>query len=443
MPRGSSLSRISQKSYLPPASVVPSISSRLDHLSLGIIGVDSRPAVIIDVGTALTKIGYAGEFVPRAILRTELLHDCTGESIKVLDNTLDERDFYRRLAKFFRELFLNYYALCLLMIFRFALTTTKDRRVVIVESILARTPYRNLVARVLFENFDAPSILFAPSHLLATFPFGVSSALVIDVGYSNATVVPILDGVTMVFQLETSCVGAKYLEERVHELLRKYGKILTKLGMERPLIDSDDLLLKKERILEDIVVRFCFATKMDRGRLMQSAEYHGESELLAAPCDVRLPFGDEVLIVPGIVREWTAEVIFEENSDFKSLPQLVLDCVYRCPIDTRKKLLESMLLTGGTTRMQGFYARLQNEILRLVTTSDYANKLGHIGSVKFYRLPKSSVELYGSWIGGSMFGALEILQYRSLTRENWQACGDVPDWIVGVHEIDPKIFKSR
>ncbi|VDN44215.1 unnamed protein product [Gongylonema pulchrum] len=77
------------------------------------------------------------------------------------------------------------------------------------------------MARVLFEALDAPSVLFAPSHLMATFPFGVSNALVIDVGYSEATVVPILEGVTMLYEMETSPVGAKCLEERVHELLRK------------------------------------------------------------------------------------------------------------------------------------------------------------------------------------------------------------------------------
>ncbi|EJW72285.1 hypothetical protein WUBG_16807, partial [Wuchereria bancrofti] len=127
------------------------------------------------------RVGYAGEFVPRAIIRTELLDDCAGEAVKVLDDTISEEELYRRLVKFFRELF-----------FKYLLTVAKDRRIVIVESILVPTSHRNAVARVLFDVFDAPSVLFAPSHLLATFPFGVSNALVIDVGYSEATVVPVI-----------------------------------------------------------------------------------------------------------------------------------------------------------------------------------------------------------------------------------------------------------
>ncbi|MCP9257881.1 hypothetical protein DINM_001264 [Dirofilaria immitis] len=388
-------------------------NGRLDSLSLGVVGMDNRQAVIIDIGAVLTKVGYAGEFVPRAILRTELLDDRTGKAMKVLDDTLSEQELYYRLVKFFRELF-----------FRHLLTVAKDRRIVIVESILARASHRNAIARVLFNTFDAPSVLLLRHICWQRFHL-------------------ILEGVTMLYQLETSGIGAKYLEEHVHELLRKYGKVLTSSGTERSLTDDDDSLLKEEHILEDIVVRFCFATKMDRGKMIQAAEYNPEGEIPKAPCNVRLPFGEEMLIVPGLVREWTAEVIFEENNDVKSLPQLVLDAVYRCPIDARRKLLDSLILVGGTTRMKGFSARLRDEILCLLTTSAYANKLGNIKSVKFYRLPNTSIELYASWIGGSMFGALEVLQYHSLTREDWQARGSVPDWTSNVYEMGRDPTKTR
>ncbi|VDN40118.1 unnamed protein product [Gongylonema pulchrum] len=36
-----------------------------------------------------------------------------------------------------------------------------------------------------------------------------------------------------------------------------------------------------------------------------------------------------MLLVPGLIREWTAEVLFEEYNDIRSLPQLILDAVFR------------------------------------------------------------------------------------------------------------------
>lgn len=53
----------------------------------------------------------------------------------------------------------------------------------------------------------------------------------------------------------------------------RFGKILTFDGEERSLNDEDDKILAKERIIEDIVVRFCFATKMERGLKIQAAGF--------------------------------------------------------------------------------------------------------------------------------------------------------------------------
>ena len=40
-------------------------------------------------------------------------------------------------------------------------------------------------------GIQAPSILFAPSHLLALFTLGIGTALVLDAGYSETVVLPI------------------------------------------------------------------------------------------------------------------------------------------------------------------------------------------------------------------------------------------------------------
>ncbi len=43
--------------------------------------VDSRPAIVIEVGSRLTRVGLAGEMVPREIFRSEF-HDDPNESPK-------------------------------------------------------------------------------------------------------------------------------------------------------------------------------------------------------------------------------------------------------------------------------------------------------------------------------------------------------------------------
>ena len=56
------------------------------------------------------------------------------------------------------------------------------RRLLVVESILTPTEFKDTLAAVIFDHFDIPSLCFAPSHLLAIYTLGIDTALVVDAG---------------------------------------------------------------------------------------------------------------------------------------------------------------------------------------------------------------------------------------------------------------------
>ena len=62
-----------------------------------------------------------------------------------------------------------------------------------VESLLTPTKQRDAIARALFEcpSLSPHSILFAPSHLLASFPYNARSCLVMDVGVRETVLFPV------------------------------------------------------------------------------------------------------------------------------------------------------------------------------------------------------------------------------------------------------------
>uniref|UniRef100_A0A915HX37 Actin-related protein 10 n=1 Tax=Romanomermis culicivorax TaxID=13658 RepID=A0A915HX37_ROMCU len=68
------------------------------------------------------------------------------------------------------------------------LVNPKERRVVLLESVLSPSDFRNLLADVLFMHFEVPSVVFLPSHLAACFPLGTQGALVVDVGFRETLV---------------------------------------------------------------------------------------------------------------------------------------------------------------------------------------------------------------------------------------------------------------
>ncbi|VDL66388.1 unnamed protein product [Nippostrongylus brasiliensis] len=178
------------------------------------------------------KVGYAGEFVPRAIIKSQLLdsiYECDDEH----NSPQASPAGLSVMVKFFRNIFNSY-----------LLTMPRERRVVIVESVLTPTHFRETVCEALLGVLNVPSILFIPSQLCVTFPFNTEYALVVDVGYQETVALPIADSVTMLSSWEISSIGARRLESRVQDLLKEHGRVETVNGVRE--INNDDWKLIEE-----------------------------------------------------------------------------------------------------------------------------------------------------------------------------------------------------
>ncbi|KAI0271551.1 fungal-specific actin related protein [Gloeopeniophorella convolvens] len=80
--------------------------------------------------------------------------------------------------------------------------------------------------------------------------------------------------------------------------------------------------------------------------------------------------GHGTLIIPGWIRERGSEVLFEGGDvDESSVAETILDCLLKVPVDLRKTLASSILITGGTAMLPGFIPRLHAELLRAIATS--------------------------------------------------------------------------
>ncbi|VDM63152.1 unnamed protein product [Angiostrongylus costaricensis] len=138
---------------------------------------NSKPAVVIDLGRRLIKVGFAGEFVPRAIIHSKYF------AVSLYEQNESQNDGCPSLpviVKFFHQIFNSY-----------LLTMPRERRVVIVENLLTPTSLRERICEALLVVLNVPSVLFIPSHLCATFPFNTENALVVDVGYAETLGIPV------------------------------------------------------------------------------------------------------------------------------------------------------------------------------------------------------------------------------------------------------------
>lgn len=77
-----------------------------------------------------------------------------------------------------------------------------------------------------------------------------------------------------------------------------------------------------EKVLEDIKVRTCFVTTLERSAKL------GTENAPAPPPAVKYP-GVMSISVPGEIREKAFEVLWERDNDNLSLPTMILDSVVK------------------------------------------------------------------------------------------------------------------
>ena len=273
-----------------------------------------KHAVVLDIGTAYTKVGYAGESSPRAILKTPPTFD-----------TLDKEVLHDVLVGFVHRLY-----------FEVLLVNPKDRRVVLLESLLGETRLKDELVEVLFNHFEVLSILFAPSHLMPLYGLGLQNALVVDVGFSSTSVIPVYQSVPILKAWQALPLGGQALHESIKKEICCRGTI--KVGAESEYEKFEDQELSED-VVEDIKVRLCFVPELSRGQQIQqirqdASTVSGLSSFLkrSVPAVDYTLSGEAVLKVDGQTREGASEVLFEQDNDRLSLSTMVLDALITAPI---------------------------------------------------------------------------------------------------------------
>jgi actin-related protein 10 len=271
----------------------------------GIGLIAEKNAVVLDLGASYTKVGYAGEAAPRAILPTPLevaLHMGSGPA------SLKE-PLYDALVPFVHTLY-----------FKHLLVNPKDRRVVLLDALLGPIKVKEVLSEVLFKHFEVLSVLYAPSHLMPLFTLGVNTGLVLDVGHSEATVVPVYEGVPILKAWQAQPMASEAVDKEVVKMLHTRGTVKTVHDEVSKVGEVPQVSEMLRDLAEDIKVRLCFVTNLKRGRQIQkirgdASSVSGLSSFLkkAVPtATYPVPGGEHILHVDGSVRESACEVMFEQ-----------------------------------------------------------------------------------------------------------------------------------
>ncbi|OAV94999.1 hypothetical protein PTTG_05497 [Puccinia triticina 1-1 BBBD Race 1] len=81
-----------------------------------------------------------------------------------------------------------------------------------------------------------------------------------------------------------------------------------------------------------------------------------------------------VIRVPGWMRERASEILFnptlssigqieEEEDESLSIPEIILECLLKLPIDLRRPIVRNLIVSGGGAMLPGFLGRLKSELI--------------------------------------------------------------------------------
>ncbi|KAI2805816.1 Actin- protein 10 [Blomia tropicalis] len=380
-------------------------------------GMTDKSTVVLEIGSSFTKCGFASEYSPRAIFPSRVFLPSINKHVNIID-IQDEEELSIALKDFLQLIYFKYLA-----------ANPKDRRVVIVETIFSSNQFRKKLVDVLFKQFDVPSILVVAHHVVVLCTLGINTGLILDIGYKEATVIPIVDAVTLLDSVQFAPLGGKSIHYRImDEIIQRKAEV--KDGDQMKHVETR----LEESILEDIKIKTCFVTTIERGSILAQQKLNEQTSLKVdcsitkPPPAVRFPIGgNKILKIPGSLRESVCEVLFEMYGEEHTLPTLIIDAILSCPVDCRRQLASNIVLIGGTAMLPGFKHRLFKEIKHLTTNSKRYKQLSFANDFKFHKLPCK--ENYACWLGASIFATNDLLSMRSLTCEQYLRNNEtIKDW---------------
>ncbi|EJD01073.1 actin-related protein Arp4p [Fomitiporia mediterranea MF3/22] len=291
---------------------------------------------------------------------------------------------------------------------------------------------RERMAEIMFEEFQVPAFYIANTGVLNAFASGKGTALVIDIGHSEASVTPVVDGFVLRKGLAHSSLP---------QFVRAHAKhTLTNPAQTRQAIELlPHQLISNKRAVADSAQPI-FTLREDRVAAVtptwrQWYEDHEVDEWIMSVGAVMDQGWNEQLVAQrpqrpyefptgynqwfGVERYTVGEQFFvhapglvQSNPNIpKTLTNLIAQSLSASEPDLRAVLLANIVLCGGGSLLAGLADRLHNELAR------------NFPHMKIHSPGNPTERRYGGWLGGSILASLGTFHQLWISREEWQEHG--------------------
>jgi actin-related protein len=307
--------------------------------------------IILDIGSAYTKVGFAGESGPRYMFPT-----ITGtEKYKTVMVDVDARNVYvgsdamkmRGVLKINHPIerstitdwddwyqILNHAFYTLLRI-----ENPQNYPILYVEPPFQQNDVKEYIARVMFETHQFQSVIMVPSPILSCFSVGLTTGFVIESGDGITWIVPIINGQIMYQAVQRLNLAGTDISQNLKSLLMREGINITSSAV--------------EEIIREIKEKNCYF-------VLDPENPKDTKDNVAYP----MPDGSKVNIPSHILYE-APEVLFQPQmlgSNTPSIPQAIITCLENVNKEYWGDFLTHVVLSGGNLLHSGFEERLKIDL---------------------------------------------------------------------------------
>ena len=271
-------------------------------------------------------------------------------------------------------------------------------------------------------ELEIPGILIIPSLSAPLYASGKDYGLILDIGYRETRILPVMDGFPLFFALSSFPLGSlDCIQSFRHQILQKY-------------INSPDYS-QRERVLtiekaEEILIQIGF--------ISPSIEREKNS---FPSLEIEIFTSNPTLqwLIPMEMRWNSMEILFSQSSQTREIHEsiggILLMSLSKVSSHLRPGLLQNLLITGGFSTFPGSFQRIYNEINHLMNENPWKKDFSHY--FQRFRIGKTLGNSGNSaWIGGSLVGSMELQENEFINRE------ELSFYTVGKKE-EKKSWKER
>jgi actin-related protein len=311
--------------------------------------------VILDIGTNITKCGFAGEPIPRAIFKTPV------QVFKQRARTTNE--WKQILSPLLRTIFLS-----ILQV------NIRDRKVIVCESMDLPIAAKNAMMHLFRSSqFYVPAMLFLPSVSLISLCIPSSSILLIDIGEDFTNILPVVDNIPIVGSNQFIAMGMRTVKQ---DLLTAFKQYYNHHPEQREITEEQ----LNGMTLDEI------GDRLKRNDIPEELQSH------------------------------VTDILFGENAERINVSECILACLIASDIHIRKQCCGHLVISGGGAYLPGLSSRILNEIHRLIDTS-YKQFNGIRDTFAYVATPLFAPNLM-AWSGASIMGSIELNDNEWIVRDN-------------------------